>query len=92
MLQVQCGPYMEYLPTERLGYNLLFRWLLGFDMDDPVWDLTALAMNRGWLFDGGAEMPYPSSPVSCPGSGSGQRETPRLKGPTMRLGAQEANE
>jgi transposase len=25
---------------EQLNYNLLFRWFVGLEMDDPVWDVT----------------------------------------------------
>ncbi len=25
---------------EQLNYNLLYRWLVGLEMDDPVWDQT----------------------------------------------------
>src|SRR5579863_1216338 len=31
---------------EQLNYNLLFRWLVGLEMDDPVWDATVFTKNR----------------------------------------------
>ena len=31
---------------EQLGYNLLFRWFVGLNMDDPVWDATVFSKNR----------------------------------------------
>ena len=31
---------------EQLNYNLLFRWFVGLEMDDPVWDVTVFTKNR----------------------------------------------
>ena len=31
---------------ERLDYNLLFRWFVGLNMDDPIWDFTVFSKNR----------------------------------------------
>jgi len=31
---------------EQLQYNLLFRWFVGLNMDDPVWDVTVFTKNR----------------------------------------------
>jgi transposase len=31
---------------EQLDYNLLFRWFVGLEMDDPVWDVTVFTKNR----------------------------------------------
>ena len=31
---------------ERLDYNLLFRWFVGLDMDDVVWDASTFSKNR----------------------------------------------
>lgn len=31
---------------EQLNYNLLFRWFVGVEMDDPVWDATVFSKNR----------------------------------------------
>lgn len=34
---------------ERLEYNMLFRWFIGLNMDDAVWDVTVFTKNRsGW--------------------------------------------
>src|SRR5215469_10255019 len=35
---------------EQLNYNLLFRWFVGLEMDDPVWDVTVFSKNRVCLF------------------------------------------
>ena len=40
---------------EQLNYNLLFRWFVGLEMDDPVWDVTVFTKNRERLIAGGGE-------------------------------------
>jgi transposase len=37
---------------EQLDYNLLFRWFVGLEMDDPVWDVTVFTKNRERLIAG----------------------------------------
>lgn len=37
---------------EQLEYNLLFRWFVGFNMDEPVWVPTVFSKNRDRLLDG----------------------------------------
>src|SRR6202789_2412709 len=37
---------------EQMGYNLLFRWFVGLEMDDPVWDVTVFTKNRERLIAG----------------------------------------
>lgn len=38
---VLCSIRSKRQLMEQLNYNLLFRWFLGLEMDDPVWDATA---------------------------------------------------
>jgi IS5 family transposase len=37
---------------ERLDFDLLFRWFVGLDIDDPVWDHSTFSKNRDRLLDG----------------------------------------
>jgi transposase len=37
---------------EQLDYNLLFRWFVGLEMDDEVWDVTVFTKNRERLIEG----------------------------------------
>ena len=37
---------------EQLDYNLLYRWFVGLNMDDPIWDATTFTKNRQRLLDG----------------------------------------
>src|SRR2546421_11942173 len=36
----------ERMLIEQLEYNLLFRWFVGLNLDDPVWDVTVFTKNR----------------------------------------------
>src|SRR5262249_17517925 len=36
----------ERMLMEQLQYNLLFRWFVGLNLDDPVWDVTVFTKNR----------------------------------------------
>src|SRR5438552_16977725 len=42
----------ERLLMEQLDYNLLFRWFVGLNMDDAIWDGTVFTKNRERLLDG----------------------------------------
>ena len=37
---------------EQLDDNLLFRWFVGLNMDDALWDVTVFTKNRERLLDG----------------------------------------
>jgi transposase len=39
----------ERMLMEQLNYNLLFRWFVGLNMDDAVWDVTVYTKNRDRL-------------------------------------------
>jgi transposase len=46
LLQVLYTIRSERMLMEQLNYNLLFRWFVGLNMDDPVWDVTVYTKNR----------------------------------------------
>lgn len=52
LLQVLYSVRSERLLMEQLDYNLLFRWFVGLNMDDPVWDVTVFTKNRERLLEG----------------------------------------
>lgn len=52
LLQYFYGIRSERLLMEQLEYNLLFRWFVGLNMDDPVWDATVYSKNRDRLLAG----------------------------------------
>lgn len=41
----------EWRLMEQLNYNLLFRWFVGLEMDDAVWDATVFSKNRERLIE-----------------------------------------
>jgi transposase len=46
LLQVLYTVRSERMLMEQLEYNLLFRWFVGLNLDDPVWDVTVFTKNR----------------------------------------------
>lgn len=52
LLQVLYTIRSERLLMEQLDYNLLFRWFVGLNMDDPVWDASTFSKNRERLLRG----------------------------------------
>jgi transposase len=52
LIQVLYSIRSERMLMEQLEYNLLFRWFVGLEMDDPVWDVTVFTKNRNRLLEG----------------------------------------
>lgn len=52
LLQVLYTVRSERQLMEQLDYNLLFRWFVGLNMDEAVWDATTFTKNRQRLLDG----------------------------------------
>jgi transposase len=52
LLQVLYTVRSERLLMEQLDDNLLFRWFVGLNMDDPVWDPSTFSKNRERLLEG----------------------------------------
>ena len=46
LLQVLYTIRSERQLMEQMDYNLLFRWFVGLNMDDAVWDVTVFTKNR----------------------------------------------
>ena len=46
LLQVLYTVRSERMLMEQLNYNFLFRWFVGMNIDDPVWDVTVFTKNR----------------------------------------------
>src|SRR6266542_5893130 len=49
LLQVLYSVRSERMLMEQLDYSLLFRWFVGLNMDDPIWDVTVFTKNRDRL-------------------------------------------
>ena len=52
LLQALYSVRSERLLMEQLDYNLLFRWFVGLNMDDAIWDVSVFTKNRERLLDG----------------------------------------
>jgi IS5 family transposase len=77
LLQVLHTIRSERQLMEQLDHNLLFRWFVGLNMDDPMWDVTVFTKNRERLLKGNiaqaffqtgqqpdGELPRPRTPQS----------------------------
>jgi len=51
LLQIFYSIRSERLLMEQLDYNLLFRWFVGMEMDEPVWAPTVFTKNRDRLLN-----------------------------------------
>jgi len=49
LLQMLYSVRSERLLMEEMDYNILFRWFVGLNLDDPVWDATVFTKNRDRL-------------------------------------------
>lgn len=51
LLQIFYSIRSERLLMEQLDYNLLFRWFVGMEMDEPIWNATVFTKNRDRLLN-----------------------------------------
>ena len=51
LLQMLYSVRSERLLMEEIDYNLLFRWFVGLNADDAVWDATVFTKNRDRLLE-----------------------------------------
>jgi transposase len=52
LLQMLYSVRSERLWMEEIDYSLLFRWFVGLNLDEPVWDVTVFTKNRNRLLEG----------------------------------------
>ena len=52
LLQMLFSVRSERRLMEELSYNLLYRWFVGWSMDEEVWDVTVFTKNRERLLEG----------------------------------------
>jgi len=52
LLQILYTVRSERMLMEQLEYNMLFRWFVGLNMDDPIWDVTVFTKNRERFLSG----------------------------------------
>jgi transposase len=51
LLQLFYSVRSERLLMEEMDYNILFRWFVGLNLDDAVWDATVFTKNRNRLLE-----------------------------------------
>ena len=52
LIQMLYSVRSERLLMEEIEYSVLFRWFVGMNLDEPVWDATVFTKNRDRLLDG----------------------------------------
>jgi transposase len=52
LIQMLYSVRSERLLMEEIEYSVLFRWFIGMNLDEPVWDVTVFTKNRDRLLDG----------------------------------------
>jgi transposase len=52
LLQMLYSVCSERLLMEEIDYSVLFRWFVGLNLDEPVWDVTLFTKNRDRLLEG----------------------------------------
>src|SRR5579863_6115401 len=51
LLQMLYSIRSERLLMEEIDYSMLFRWFVGMNLDEPVWDVTVFTKNRNRLLE-----------------------------------------
>jgi transposase len=52
LIQMLYSIRSERLLMEEIDYSMLFRWFVGMNLDEPVWDATVFTKNRDRLLQG----------------------------------------
>jgi len=52
LIQMLYSVRSERLLMEEIDYTVLFRWFVGMNLDEPVWDVTVFTKNRDRLLNG----------------------------------------
>jgi transposase len=52
LIQMLYSVRSERLLMEEIDYSMLFRWFVGLNLDEPVWDVTVFTKNRNRLLEG----------------------------------------
>jgi transposase len=63
LLQMLYSVRSERLLMEEMDYNVLFRWFVGLNADDEVWDSTTFTKNRDRLLQADVAKEFPAQVV-----------------------------
>src|SRR5215813_213837 len=64
LLQMLYSVRSERLLMEEIDYSILFRWFVGMNLDEAVWDVTVFTKNRDRLLDGDVAREFLAQVVS----------------------------
>jgi transposase len=64
LIQMLYSVRSERLLMEEIDYSMLFRWFVGMNLDEPVWDVTVFTKNRNRLLEGDVAREFLSEVVS----------------------------
>jgi transposase len=64
LIQMLYSVRSERLLMEEIDYSMLFRWFVGMNLDEPVWDVTVFTKNRDRLLDGDVAREFLSEVVN----------------------------
>ena len=74
LLQMLYSVRSERLLMEEIDYSILFRWFVGLNLDEAVWDATTFTKNRDRLLEAAVAKEFLAQVVErARGSGSGVR-------------------
>lgn len=68
LLQMLYSIRSERLLMEEIDYSLLFRWFVGLNLDEEVWDATTFTKNRDRLLEAEVAKEFPAqvvAPATC---------------------------
>src|SRR6185437_5006654 len=81
LIQMLYSIRSERLLMEEIDYNVLFRWFVGMNLDEPVWDATTFTKNRERLLDASSPVRPLRRPSHCPAPDCKNRfEIPNVSG------------
>lgn len=64
LIQMLYSVRSERLLMEEIDYSVLFRWFVGMNLDEPVWDPTVFTKNRERLLEGDVARAFLAEVVS----------------------------
>ena len=64
LIQMLYSVRSERLLMEEIDYSILFRWFVGMNLDEAVWDVTVFTKNRDRLLDGDVAREFLAEVVS----------------------------
>src|SRR2546421_10535439 len=74
LLQMLYSIRSERLLMEEMDYSMLFRWFVGLNLDEEVWDATTFTKNRDRLLEAEVAKEFLAQVVAQVAGSMGERE------------------